>query len=363
MKRRILYFLLMIILLISLLFVTGCGQKNEEQNQENIQNTVVEEIVEEPESPIKNGKYDVIIVYEDETLPDENTYLEIYDSEITLVDEFAQITQKGTFEIKDNKLVGTYNEVEYFDHSTGDYTKKDISDELEFEILDNDTLKDNLGFGKSFDNILNQGYSYKLSQEYGDSSDWKEMYLSFIKNDLKQSDSATEGDMLLEPFIGLIDLNFDNVPELLYYDAEDFINAGDMYTNVYTIENGKVTYKTKISIRRDEKFCKLPDNKVIIHYDGDGEPDYSHLKIIEDLQGKTISTYNGTHSIWLEDKANGNSQTMTEAEYNQILVEYFDNSDAEPEVLKTYALIEDYSDDQKTEIFETAVEEYENSQV
>ena len=166
MKRRILYFLLMIILLISLLFVTGCGQKNEEQNQENIQNTVVEEIVEEPESPIKNGKYDVIIVYEDETLPDENTYLEIYDSEITLVDEFAQITQKGTFEIKDNKLVGTYNEVEYFDQSTSDITKKDINDKLEFEILEDGTLKDNVGFGRTFDKTLYQGETYKLSQEY-----------------------------------------------------------------------------------------------------------------------------------------------------------------------------------------------------
>ena len=199
-----------------------------------------------------------------------------------------------------------------------------------------------------------------MSQEYGDTRTWEELYLSFIKNNLKENENALEEEGLLGPFIALIDLNFDDIPELLYYDAEDFINAGDMYTNVYTIEDGNVIYKTKIAIRREERFLKLNNSKIIIHYDENNEPNIDHLKIIENLQGKTISTYNGTHSVWLEDKTGENNQTMTEAEYNQLLIEYFDNIDSEPEVIKSYTLMEDYTDEQKTDIVETAVEEYEN---
>ncbi len=360
-KEKLFNLVLTLVLFATLLVLTGCGQKTEEQVvEENTQNNTVEnEVVEE--SPIKNGKYDMVVENQDEELPDEDIYLEINDNNITLVDGFAQITQKGTFEIKDNKLIGTYNEVEYFDQNTADMTTKDINDELEFEILEDGSLKDNIGFGMTFDKTLYQGETYKLSQEYGDSTDWEQLYLDFVKNDLKEDEGAIEDDPLIGPFIALIDLNFDDVPELLYYDAEDFVNAGDMYTHVYTIENGKVVEKTTIAIRQGEKFVKIPDEKLVVHYDKDSvEPDYNYFKIIENLQGKTIATVKGKHSIWLEDKAGANDQTMTEQEYNKLLNEYFDNSNIEPEVLKTYTLMEDYTDEQKTNIFETAVEEYKN---
>lgn len=364
MKQKFIILIIVAILTMTLFILSGCGNGKQEntvveEQVENMQNSIENEVVEE-ENAIKNGKYDIVAGEQNEELPDENIYLEIYDGELKLVDGFAQITQVGTFKIEGNKLVGTYNEVEYLDQSTGSMTKKEISDELEFEILENGTLKDNTGFGKTFDKTLYQGETYKLSEEYGNSNNWEELYLAFIKNDLKESDNALEEEGLLGPFIGLIDLNFDDVPELLYYDAEDFINAGDMYTYVYTIEKGKVTYKTKIAIRREERFLKLPNSKLIIHYDEYNEPNDSYLKIIENLQGKTISTYNGNHSVWIEDQAQGESQTMTEAKYNQILIEYFDNSDSEPEILKSYTLMEAYSDEKKTQIFETAVEEYKN---
>lgn len=363
-KEKLFNLVLTLVLFATLLVLTGCGQKNEEQVvEENTQNnTAKNEVVEEKEeSPIKNGRYDMLVENQDEELPDEDIYLEINDNNITLVDGFAQITQKGTFEIKDNKLIGTYNEVEYFDQSTADMTTKDINDKIEFEILEDGSLKDNIGFGMTFDKTLYQGETYKLSQEYGDSTDWEQLYLDFVKNDLKEDEGAIEDDPLIGPFIALIDLNFDDIPELLYYDAKEFINAGDKYTHVYTIENGKVVLKTTIAIRDNEKFVKIPNGKLVVHYENSSdEPDYNNLKIIEDLQGKTISTYKGTHSVWLEDKAEGNSQTMTETEYNQILTKYFNNDDIEPEVLKTYTLMEDYTDEQKTNIFEIAVEEYKN---
>ena len=349
--------IIFVLLLILVVMLTGFGNKAQE-------NTVVENQVENEEaveeSPIKNGKYEIVVAEQNEELPDEDIYIEINNGDLKLVDGFARLTQVGTFKIENNKLVGKYNEIEYFDQSTNNITKKEISDEIEFEILEGDILKDNIGFGKIFGQTLYQGETYKLSQEYGDTRTWEELYLSFIKNNLKESENALEEEGLLGPFIALIDLNFDDIPELLYYDAEDFINAGDMYTNVYTIEDGNVIYKTKIAIRREERFLKLNNSKIIIHYDENNEPNIDHLKIIENLQGKTISTYNGTHSVWLEDKTGENNQTMTEAEYNQLLIEYFDNIDSEPEVIKSYTLMKDYTDEQKTNIFETAVEEYEN---
>ena len=169
-KEKIFNFVLVLILFVTLIVLTGCGKKNEEQVVENTQNNMVEnEVVEE--SPIKNGKYEMVIESVEE-LPDEDIYLEIYDNQLTLVDGFAQITQIGTFKIEDNKLVGTYNEVEYFDQNTADMTKKEINDKLEFEILEDGLLKDNIGFGMTFDKTLYQGETYKLSQAYGDSSEW-----------------------------------------------------------------------------------------------------------------------------------------------------------------------------------------------
>lgn len=357
-KEKIFNFVLVLVLFVTSLVLTGCGQKNEEQIVENTQNDVVEnEVVKE--SLIKNGKYQMVIESQEE-LPDEDIYLEIYDNQLTLVDGFAQITQIGTFKIEDNKLVGTYNEVEYFDQNTADMTKKEISDELEFEILEDGSLKDNIGFGKIFDKTLYQGETYKLSQEYGDSSDWENLYLSFIKNDLKESDYAIEDDPLIGPFIALIDLNFDDVPELLYYDAEEYINAGDMYTYVYTIENGKVTYKTKTAIRHEERFVKIPDENIIIHYDEYNPATKEWMKVIQDLEEKTLTEYNGNYNMWVSNEDGENQEDITAEEYNKITSTYFENTNIEPEILKTYTLMEDYTDEQKTDIFETAVEEYKN---
>lgn len=76
-KEKIFNFVLVLILFVTLIVLTGCGQKNEEQVVENTQNNMVEnEVVEE--SPIKNGKYEMVIESVEE-LPDEDIYLEIYE--------------------------------------------------------------------------------------------------------------------------------------------------------------------------------------------------------------------------------------------------------------------------------------------
>ena len=84
---------------------------------------------------------------------------------MTLVDGYARITQIGTFEIKNNKLVGKYGKIKYFDQNTNSMLEKEINEELEFEILEDGILKDNIGFGIMFGETLYKGEVYKLEIE------------------------------------------------------------------------------------------------------------------------------------------------------------------------------------------------------
>ena len=359
MKKKVISIILLITISFCLFMLNGCGKSENEQNTSSEVENNVEQI---EESPIKNGQYNKVLTEEDISLSEGDLHLEIYDNYITIVDNFAPITQKGTFEIVDNKLIGTYTTAEYLDQSTGYMAEKNISEEFEFEILDDGSLKDNKGFGQSFGKNLFKDATYKLYLEYKDISQWKEIYLDFAKKELKESDSAHEGETLVSPFIALIDLNFDNIPELLYYDAESYINAGDMDTDVYAIENGKVVYKTKISIRRDEKIVKIDrDNeKLIVYYDEDNMPTKESIKVIEELTAKTLNGYAGSYTMNIEAENGYSYKEISEEEFNSYISKYFNNTDIEPETLKTYEFMEDYTDEQKNSIFNTAVEEYEN---
>lgn len=359
MKKKVISIILLITISFSLFMITGCGENKEEQSMQQEEQNIIQQ---EVESPIKNGQYNKVLTEEDISLAEGDMRLEIYNNNITIIDDFAPITQNGTFEIVDNKLVGTYTTAEYLDQSTGNMAEKNISEEFEFEILEDGTLKDNKGFGQSFGKNLFKDATYKLYLEYKDISQWKEIYLDFAKKELKESDSAHEGETLVSPFIALIDLNFDNIPELLYYDAESYINAGDMDTCVYTIENGKVVYKTKIAIRRDEKFIKIDkDNKkLIVFYDDYNMPTKDNIKVIEDLTAETLNGYAGNYTINIENENGYSYKEITEEEFNNITSIYFENTNITPETLKTYEFMEDYTDEQKESIFNTAKEEYEN---
>lgn len=359
MKRKIISIILLVTISFCIFMLAGCGESKDEQNTPSEEQNNAEQV---EESPIKNGQYNKVLTEEDISLAEGDLYLEIYDNNITIVDNFAPITQKGTFEIVDNKLVGTYTTSEYLDQSTGYMAEKNINEKFEFEILEDGSLKDNIGFGQSFGKNLFKDATYKLYLEYKDISQWKEIYLDFAKKELIESDVAYEGETLLSPFIALIDLNFDNIPELLYYNAENYINAGDMDTYVYTIENGKVVYKTTIAIRRNEKFVKIDkDNeKLIVYYDDDNMPTKERIKVIEDLTAKTLDGYAGSYTMNIEDKNGYSYKEITEEEFNSYISKYFNNTDITPETLKTFELMEDYTDEQKDSIFGAAVEEYES---
>ena len=154
---------------IILLSLTACNEETIEP--ENVMTepeitNVTETLAEEEETTIKNGQYNMEVTEEDISLVDEDIYIEIRDNQLTLVDGFAAMTQIGTFEIKDNKLVGTYHTIEYFDQSTAEMTTKSINDALEFEIVNENTLKDNIGFALSLDKTLYKDKIYRLDNEF-----------------------------------------------------------------------------------------------------------------------------------------------------------------------------------------------------
>ena len=154
---------------IILLSLTACNEETiepENVTAETEINNVTETIPEEEKTTIKNGQYNMDVTEEDISLVDEDIYIEIRDNQLTLVDGFAAMTQIGTFEIKDNKLVGTYHTIEYFDQSTAEMTTKSINDALEFEIVNENTLKDNIGFALSLDKTLYKDKIYRLANEF-----------------------------------------------------------------------------------------------------------------------------------------------------------------------------------------------------
>ena len=152
-----------------LLSLTACNQETAEPKnatEEPEINNVTEPVIEEEEITIKNGQYNMEVTEEDISLVDEDIYIEIRDNQLTLVNGFAAMTQIGTFEIKDNKLVGTYHTIEYFDQSTAEMTTKSINDTLEFEIVNENTLKDNIGFALSLDKTLYKDKVYRFANEF-----------------------------------------------------------------------------------------------------------------------------------------------------------------------------------------------------
>ena len=330
------------------MFLTGCGNEieNNEESVENSINTINEQ---KQESIIKNGIYNMTLTDEDISFVEGDIYLEIIDNKITMYNNFAQIVQEGTFEINDNKLTGTYTKIRYLDHQNGGKeTEKTINDELSFNIIEDGILKDNLGFGKSIGNNLFEGRTYKLEREYKENASWKDIYLDFVLYDLPESINAEDNDNYQTPFIGLIDLNFDNIPELLYYDGEDFADYGGKTTSLYTIENGKVVYKDEMIITENEKFLKVNNQYIIYYSDVYYEPsgEFINKDIIDGLKIINISR--------VSDDYYYNSEKISSDEFNEYLDKYcgdINTNNSIEETLESKRIMNSYSKEEKTNIF------------
>ena len=157
MKLRGLILVVAVIVFSILATLTGCDEKA--QNNENQTN---EEQVEQ--TKLKAGLYGYISTGE-EGLYDGAIGVTIEDDgTIMLYDGFASLCQIGEYTIEGNKIVGTYHEAIYIDHANGGQeTTKEINEKFEFEIIDEETIKDLIGYGESFDNIMMTDALYRYN--------------------------------------------------------------------------------------------------------------------------------------------------------------------------------------------------------
>ena len=146
----------------------------------------------------------------------------------------------------------------------------------------------------------------------------------------------------------MIDLNFDNIPELLYYDGEDFADYGGKTTSLYTIENGKVVYKDEMIITENEKFLKVNNQYIIYYSDVYYEPsgEFINKDIIDGLKIINISR--------VSDDYYYNSEKISSDEFNEYLDKYcgdINTNNSIEETLESKRIMNSYSKEEKTNIF------------
>ena len=162
MKLKGLILVAAVIIFSILATLTGCNEKAQNnENQKKEEQT--EQVVEQTE--LQTGLYEYVAITEDDGLYDGAIGITLEDDgTIMLYDGFASLCQIGTYTVEGNKITGTYTEAIYTDHANGGAeARKEINDEFEFEIINDETIRDLIGYGASFDNIMMQNAVYKYS--------------------------------------------------------------------------------------------------------------------------------------------------------------------------------------------------------
>lgn len=166
MKKKGLIIAVIAVLFSILITLTGCDGKTEETSSKNANNVKQEQKnpgKEQEKDKFKEGVYDFVPEEEGEEVLKDSVSVEFRNGKITLSDGFAGLVQEGTYKVDGAKIVGTYNSMTYIDHSNGgEYTTKDIKDEFEFYILEDESIRDFVGYGVSLDNVMLKDALYKL---------------------------------------------------------------------------------------------------------------------------------------------------------------------------------------------------------
>lgn len=116
---------------------------------------------------IKNGTYNKVLTSTEKdngniSLGDIN--FEIKDNTIIFSDNSSQIVLEGTYTIEDNKLVGTYTKATYYSYEQLDFVTETVEDPFEFEIQEDNTLYDTMGYGQFLGKCLYRNATYELVQ-------------------------------------------------------------------------------------------------------------------------------------------------------------------------------------------------------
>lgn len=178
--KKIFKYLLSILLIGCMIFIfSGCDEE-ESLSSKKSKNNVTKEVEvsnttdennksnsQDNNKVVKDGLYNMALESGDIELSEGDICLELSGDLITIGDGFSGYAEQGTFEIKDNKIVGTYTKVTYIDHQNdGKMTEEDIQEEFDFDILEDGSLRDNNGFGSKFGHKNFSGRIYRLVEEF-----------------------------------------------------------------------------------------------------------------------------------------------------------------------------------------------------
>lgn len=88
--------------------------------------------------------------------------LEIKENVITLFDNTLQLWVEGTYTIENNKIIGTYTKAKYYSYEKLEMVTETIEDRFEFEIKENHTLYDTMGYGQFLGKCLQRNATYEI---------------------------------------------------------------------------------------------------------------------------------------------------------------------------------------------------------
>lgn len=141
--------------------------KNDTNTTNNIENnaTMNSSTQDTFKSSIKNGTYfkkltatekeEGIVSLGDIKIVIKNKNIEFYDNS-------SQIALQGTYTIENNKIVGTYITANYYSYDKLENVTETIEDRFEFEIKENNTLYDTIGYGQFLGKCLQRNATYEI---------------------------------------------------------------------------------------------------------------------------------------------------------------------------------------------------------
>lgn len=159
MKNKLLIIIIVVCLCAGVLCILiGCVKK------ENT-NTDIPQVPEISEKIIENIEGSYVVQTSEDSEIEEQASIELDNGKITVYDDFAMVSESGEYQIEGNKITGVYSTIAYLNHEKGgETTEETIEEKFEYEILEDGSLKDLLGYGSYLDKNFHKDDVYKLER-------------------------------------------------------------------------------------------------------------------------------------------------------------------------------------------------------